>query len=185
VLAAAGAPVVSDVLLDSAPILDIGELLWGIALIAVTMALHAAAMPATRSAAARLWTRWPPHRGPFGGVPVLVVASWMIVLAHLVEVIVWSAFLLWRGALGNAPDAFYFALCQYVTVGSDLSLPDRWRLVGGMISMAGLLTFAWSTAVLLTLVQRLEDTPLSQRRGGRHPPEPAQTPHPRRGQDPG
>jgi len=176
---------VSDALLHSARILDIGELLWGIALIAVTMALHAAAMPATRSAAARLWTRWPPVRGPFGGVPVLVVASWMIVLAHLVEVIVWSAFLLWRGALGNAPDAFYFALCQYVTVGSDLSLPDRWRLVGGMISMAGLLTFAWSTAVLLTLVQRLEDTPLSQRRGGRHPPDPAQTPHPRRGQDPG
>jgi hypothetical protein len=118
-------------------------------------------------------------------VPVLVAASWMIVLAHLVEVIVWSAFLLWRGALGNAPDAFYFALCQYVTVGSDLSLPDRWRLVGGMISMAGLLTFAWSTAVLLTLEKRLEDAQLSARRGGRHAPAPPQTPPPSPGQDPG
>jgi hypothetical protein len=92
----------------------------------------------------------------------------MIVGVHLVEVIVWSAFLLWRDALTSAADAFYFTLCQYVTVGSDLSLPERWRLLGGMISMAGLLTFAWSTAVLLTLEQRFENAQLAARRSAAH-----------------
>jgi hypothetical protein len=151
----------SDAILHSARILHVGELLWGVALIAVTMAMHAGAMPATRTVAQRLWRRWPPGRGLYGGAPVLIVASWMIVVAHLAEVIVWSAFLLWRGAMTSAAEAFYFALCQYVTVGSDLSLPDRWRLIGGMISMAGLLTFAWSTAVLLGLEQRFEDAQIA------------------------
>ena len=43
-----------------------------------------------------------------------------------------------------------------------MSLPERWRLVGGMISRAGLLTFAWSTAVLRALAQRFEDARLTR-----------------------
>jgi len=159
----------TDVLLDSQQALSVGELLWGIVLIAVTMALHAVGMPATLSLANRLWARWPPRRGLFHGVPVLILASWAIVVVHLVEVVVWSGFLLWRGAMTSIPDVFYFTLCQYVTVGSSLSLPDRWRLVSGMISMAGLLTFAWSTAVLLTLAQRFEDAQLRGKGGGASP----------------
>jgi hypothetical protein len=38
----------------------------------------------------------------------------------------------------------------------ELSLPDRWRLLGGMIAIAGVLAFAWSTAVLLALAQRFQ-----------------------------
>ena len=154
----------TESLLHSDRVLNVGTLLWGVLLIAVTMAVHAVGMPATRSVAGRLWTRWPPRRGLYGGVPVLILGSWMIVGVHLVEVIIWSAFLVWRGALTPAADAFYFTLCQYVTVGSDLSLPERWRLLGGMISMAGLLTFAWSTAVLLTLEQRFENAQLAAHR---------------------
>jgi hypothetical protein len=139
-------------------VLDLGEVLWGIVLIAVSMLIHAVGMPATLTVADRLWSRWPSGDGRFAlsGVSVLVVGSWMIVLVHLVEVAVWAQFLLWRGALASTPDAFYYALCQFATVGSDLTLPTRWRLVGGMIAMAGLLTFAWSTAILLQLAQQVE-----------------------------
>jgi hypothetical protein len=153
----------TDALLDAPSVLHVGEMLWGIVLIAVTMAIHALGMPATRLLAGRLWRLWPPGRGVYSGVPILVLASWVIVAVHLLEVVVWSGFLLWREAEANAADAFYFTLCQYVTVGSDLALPDRWRLVGGMISMAGLLTFAWSTAVLLTLEQRFDDAKIAAR----------------------
>lgn len=150
----------TDMVLHSERLLNVGVILWGIVLIAVTMAMHAVGMPATKAAANRLWIRWPPRRGLYSGVPVLILASWMIVVVHLAEVIVWSGFLLWRGAMTSPADVFYFTLCQYVTVGSALSLPDRWRILGGMISMAGLLTFAWSTAVLLTLEARFEKAQL-------------------------
>jgi hypothetical protein len=149
---------VSEAVVPLQEVLEFGEVLWGIVLIAVSMLIHAVGMPATLTVADRLWGRRPSGGGRFdlGGVSVLVVGSWMIVLVHLVEVAVWAEFLLWRGALAATPDAFYYALCQYATVGSELTLPTRWRLVGGMIAMAGLLTFAWSTAILLQLAQQVE-----------------------------
>ena len=149
-------------------VLDFGEVLWGIALIAVSMVIHAVGMPATLTVADRLWRRCRPGGSRFSvaGVSVLVVGSWMIVMVHLVEVAVWAQFLIWRGALASTPDAFYYALCQYATVGSGLSLPTRWRLTGGMIAMAGLLTFAWSTAILLQLADQFE----ARRRGLGHDP---------------
>ena len=97
----------------------------------------------------------------FRGGAVLILASWMIVFIHLVELLVWAAFFLWQGAMPNASNAYYFALMQYTTVGSSLNLPPRWRLLDGMLPIAGLMTFAWSTGVLLTLAQEFQSTQLS------------------------
>ena len=133
------------------------EVVWGVVLIAVTMAIHAVAMPTTLLASGRLSDRLSRRERFRNGVLVLLAGSWMIVLTHLLEVLVWASFLYLRDAFPNVSDAYYFALLQYTTVGSDLTLPDRWRLLGGMIAMAGLLTFAWSTTVLLTLAQRVQD----------------------------
>jgi len=134
------------------------EVLWGITLIAVTMVLHALGMVTTSRASQAMQRRVGPESGFFGGAWVLVAASWMIVATHFVEIIVWAAFLDWRGALPTMSTANYYALLQYTTVGSGISLPYDWRLLGGMLPMAGMLTFAWSTAVLLKLAVQFEET---------------------------
>jgi hypothetical protein len=97
----------------------------------------------------------------FRGGAVLILASWMIVLIHLVELLVWAAFFLLQGAMPSASTSYYFALMQYTTVGSSLNLPLRWRLLEGMLPIAGLMTFAWSTGVLFTLAQDFQSTQLS------------------------
>ena len=84
------------------------------------------------------------------GGAVLIVASWMIVVVHLVELLVWAAFFVWQDAMPSASTSYYFALMQYTTVGSSFNLPLRWRLLDGMLPIAGLMTFAWSTGVLFT-----------------------------------
>jgi hypothetical protein len=133
------------------------EVLWGVVLIAITLAIHAVAMPTTLLASERLSARFSSRERFRNGILVLLAGSWMIVVTHLFEVMVWAAFLYLRDAFANVSDAYYYSLLQYTAVGSALTLPDRWRLLGGMITMAGLLTFAWSTAVLLTLAQRAQD----------------------------
>jgi hypothetical protein len=50
---------------------------------------------------------------------------------------------------------------QYTTVGSSFNLPLRWRLLDGMLPIAGLMTFAWSTGVLFTLAQDFQSAQLS------------------------
>jgi len=151
-------------------VVSMREVGWGIVLIAVTMVLHALGMVTTSRASQAMQRRLTPHGGFFSGAWVLVVASWMIVVTHTIEVLVWGAFFTWRQALPTMSTANYYALLQYTTVGGDISLPYDWRLLGGMLPMAGLLTFAWSTAVLLKLAEQFEETQLTRLRHGAPPP---------------
>lgn len=133
------------------------EIIWGSVLIATTLVIHAAGMMTTLRATRALIARVKVRGGFYRGARLLVVASWMIVLTHACEVALWAAFLTWRGALPSWSTANYYALLQYTSVGSEVRLPYDWRLLGGMLPMAGMLTFAWSTAVLLSLVVVFED----------------------------
>lgn len=148
-------------------VISLREVVWGITLIAVTMVLHALGMVTTSRASQGMQARITPRSGFFSGAWVLVVASWMIVATHFVEILVWGAFLVWRGAFPTMSTANYYSLLQYTTVGSDLSLPFEWRLLSGMLPMAGMLTFAWSTALLLKLAVQFEETQLTRLRHGK------------------
>lgn len=137
------------------------EVLWGITLVAVTMAIHGCGMLATlftSHALKRADER--PVSFARGGM-VLIVASWMIVLVHLAELLVWALFFVWQGAIDDASNAYYFSLMQYTTVGSRYNLPPRWRLLDGLLPIAGLMTFAWSTGVLFMLAQEFQSVQLS------------------------
>jgi hypothetical protein len=89
-------------------------------------------------------------------IPV-ILASCMILIVHLAEVLIWAVFFLWKGAFPNSSIAFYFSLNEYTTLGSAYNLPFRWRLLEGMIATAGLLSFAWSTGVLITLALKFQE----------------------------
>jgi len=148
----------------------IEEIAWGIALVAVTMVLHGVAMVLTMFAVGGLKARLgaePPTGTP---ILVLVVTAWLITLSHLIEVFAWAGFFLWKGALPNASLAYYVALLDYTTLGCEYDLPSNWRLLEGMIAIAGLITFAWSTGVLFTMAQEYQDSAI-RRLGRRASPE--------------
>jgi hypothetical protein len=87
--------------------------------------------------------------------------------------VIWAAFFyFWTGGMPNASTAYYYALLQYTTLGSSLNLPLHWRLLEGLIAIAGVLTFAWSIGVLLTLAQSFQEQQLLalQHRRERHRP---------------
>jgi len=133
------------------------EVLWGGLLVAVTMVMHGLGMLSVLRANTRLKWRFEKSPSFWKGIGVLILASWMILLVHLIEVVVWAGFFYWKSAFPNPSTSYYFALNQYTTVGSSLNLPLHWRLLEGMIAAAGLLTFAWSTGVLLVLAQEFQD----------------------------
>lgn len=134
-------------------VLTFEEIAWGSLLISITMALHTAGMIFTLSTIKR-YSRWYLIKIEIvRATVILVMATLLILFVHLVEVLIWSAFFVWSGALPTASVAFYYALNQYTTVGSDVDLVPRWQLLSGLIAIAGLMTFAWSTTVLLTLIQ--------------------------------
>jgi len=133
------------------------ELFWGGTLVVITMIMHGFGMIAVVRAndAVRSWLK--AKTNLMAGLFPVILASLMIMLVHLTEVGVWTAFFVWKGAFPNRSIAYYFSLNEYTTVGSGVSLPVNWRLLEGMIAIAGLLTFAWSTGILLTLTQIFQD----------------------------
>ena len=154
------------------------EIIWGGALVAVTMALHGCGMLSVVRANSGLKERIERTPSFSRGLLVIILTSWMIMLVHLLEVFVWAGFFFWRDAVNTNDHAsatsslcYYFALLDYTCLGSNYNLHTRWRLLEGMISMAGLLTFAWSTGVLMTLAQDFQDRQMQlikQKREKRH-----------------
>ena len=169
---------------ESQYVISLEEVCWGGILVAITMAMHGLGMLTILRVSEGLKHRFEPKPSFASGLFLLILASWMIMVVHLSEVVVWASFFLWKGAFPNHSLAYYFSLNEYTTVGSNFSLPLRWRLLEGMIATAGLLTFAWSTGVLLTLAQDFQEQQmrlLKQKRERRRG-QPAPAPPPPAGQ---
>ena len=163
------------------------EIVWRGLLVAVTMAMHGFGMLTVVRAHGALKERFEKTPSFTTGLIVLIISSWMILFFHLLEVFAWAGFFLWKRAVNTGTSAaaysslcYYFALLDYTCLGSNYNLHQRWRLLEGAIAMSGLLTFAWSTGVLMTLAQDFQDTQLQllkQKRANRHPkPAPASPP---------
>jgi hypothetical protein len=85
----------------------------------------------------------------------MVATVSVLMAAHAGEVIVWA---LVYGILDAAPsgaDLVYFAFVNYTTLGyGDVTPVARWRLLGPMTAMNGVLLFGWSTAVIFEVLRR-------------------------------
>jgi hypothetical protein len=155
------APVTNSIYVTS-----IEEIIWGATLVAVTMVVHGFSMLLVLRISGALKQKSEPNESFTWGMSILILASWMILLVHLVEVFAWAGFFEWQDAVSvadgkaNSSLCYYFALMDYTTLGCSYNLRERWRLLEGMIAMAGLLTFAWSTGVLLTLAQDFQNKQL-------------------------
>ena len=134
--------------------ISLEEVLWGGLLMAVTMVIHGSGMIATVracNALNRFITRFQ-RRAYLLGLGVLIIAAWMIIVIDLIETSVWAGFYVLKGAMSTFSRAYYYAMVNYCTLDSGY-LPLHWRLLEGMLGLAGWMTLAWSTGVLFTLAQ--------------------------------
>ena len=139
------------------------EVMWGGLLVALTMAIHGTGMFAILQVADRLKERFAPMESFFGGLGLVVIASLMIIMVNLVEVMMWTLFFFLKGVQVNHSTAFYNALLNYTTLSAGY-LPSHWRLLEPLLGMAGLLTVAWSTGILYMLAQDFQETQLRKRK---------------------
>jgi len=82
------------------------------------------------------------------GILLLFLFSMMMIL-HLVDITLWGIFYYSRGWFADFESAVYFSLSSYTTIGyGDVLLPQRWRLLGGIEGIAGVLLCGLSTAFI-------------------------------------
>jgi len=60
------------------------------------------------------------------------------------------------GAFEGLERALYFSMVSFTTLGfGDVTLPQNWRLLSGIIAANGLILFGLNTAFLIEILQRL------------------------------
>jgi Ion channel len=93
---------------------------------------------------------------PMSHMTVVMVATVSVLMAaHASEVLVWSLAYAIIGAAPAGADVVYFAFVNYTTLGyGDVVPEERWRLIGPMTAMNGVLLFGWSTAVIFEVLRR-------------------------------
>jgi hypothetical protein len=132
----------------------IRQFLFGGAVSAVNIALHALVMTVVvqiaRNASARSKSHASQHL-----MLVMIPTVLVLMMTHALEVVVWGISYWLVDAAPVGTDRVYFAFVNYTTLGyGDVVPVVRWRLLGPITAMNGVLLFGWSTAVIFEVLRR-------------------------------
>ncbi len=97
---------------------------------------------------------------------VLILSFFVLIVLHLAETGIWGGFYYWRGLFPDFETSLYFSLGSYTTIGyGDVVLPQRWRMLGGIEGLSGVLLCGLSAAFVFALVNSAFQFRVQQRAG--------------------
>jgi len=86
---------------------------------------------------------------------IVLLFSGILVL-HVSETALWALFYYSRGLFATFETALYFSLGSYTTIGyGDVVLAHRWRLLGAIEGISGVLLCGISTAFMFAIINRI------------------------------
>ena len=106
--------------------------------------------------------------GFWKSVAVMMIVTLITAVAHLIQIALWALVYLLCGEMAIFETAFYFSAQNYTALGyGDVVLSQRWRLLGPLEAINGLLLFGLSTAVMFAALSRLITNRLRHQHGHR------------------
>jgi len=95
--------------------------------------------------------------GPVRSAVLVVKSTVAIIILHGLVILLWASFYRLQ-CFSSWELAFYFSSSSYATVGyGDVTLPNTWRLLGPLESIAGVLMCGVSICLLFSTITRLMD----------------------------
>ena len=129
------------------------QLIIGSAVSLCNIAVHAATMMVIIRSRGAIHANVPTHPA-LRLVGIMIATVSMLMVAHLVEVAIWSIAYSLVGVTPQGTENLYFAFVNYTTLGYGDVLPSaHWRLLGPLTAMNGVLLFGWSTAVIYDILR--------------------------------
>jgi hypothetical protein len=132
---------------------------WGLALIALTVAIHAIGIVLMSLLFFELQARTEKREFIFLRAVLIVLGlvtatGLLLVMLHGLEAAIWAAAFVWLGALDSPLDALLYSVDSMATRGSSgLTLQRHWRMMGALEAVDGMLLFGISTAYLFTIMR--------------------------------
>src|SRR6478736_3751095 len=97
----------------------------------------------------------PPKHKPSPGhnIVLLAVVLMIMTIGSLLQVVIWALLFLVLGEFDQPEAALYYSAVNFSTLGyRDIVMTERWRLLGPLEAMNGILMFGVSTAVMTATV---------------------------------
>jgi hypothetical protein len=87
---------------------------------------------------------------------MLQAVAALVLFAHLVNIALWAALFWLCGEFTDLETAYYHSAGNYTSLGyGDIVMSARWRLLGPLETINGIVMFGLSTAMIVTLITRL------------------------------
>jgi len=110
---------------------------------------------------------------PLRNTSLLAVVMLIVTIGSIFQVMIWALLFMALGEFREPEAAMYYSMVNFSTLGyGDIVMSERWRMLGPLEAMNGILMFGVSTAVMTAAVNyvvrqnRLKDAP----HGGENPP---------------
>jgi voltage-gated potassium channel len=87
---------------------------------------------------------------------ILILLFSGIMFLHFIETNLWAGFYYARGLFNDFETSLYFSLTSYTTIGyGDVLLPQKWRLLGAIEGISGVLLCGISTAFIFAVISAI------------------------------
>src|SRR5271157_1817359 len=94
--------------------------------------------------------------GFWNSTALMAIVTAITAAAHLAQIALWAVAFLLCGQVSTLETAFYLSAQNCTALGyGDVLLSERWRLLGPLEAINGLLFFGLSTAVLFAIMSQL------------------------------
>ena len=94
--------------------------------------------------------------GFLAGIRPLIVASLVMMLGTLVQIMVWGGLFLWLGEFEQAYDAIYHSAVNFTSLGyGDIVMSRERKLLGPLEAVNGVLMLGMSAATLMAILQHM------------------------------
>jgi voltage-gated potassium channel len=140
-------------------------------LLILTLCLQCAGVAALIEWLRSVTAKSPKEFGPIRSAVLVVKLTIAIIILHGLVILLWTSFYRLQ-CFSSWELAFYFSSSSYATVGyGDVTLPSKWRLLGPLESMTGVLMCGVSVCLLFATITRLIDRDARFSRNERDPNE--------------
>ena len=90
------------------------------------------------------------------GAAFTLVTVLLLFVLHGIEIWSYAALYIVIEAFAHFEEALYFSTVSYAAIGyGDTALPEKWRLLGAIEGINGVILLGWSTAFFVNLLMRL------------------------------
>lgn len=134
----------------------VGQLFIATMAVCVTVLIHLSGLLALLWVLGRATQGLPKDKSRIHNGGIILAAVLGLFALHAVEIWFYALLYMLLGAIKGFEKALYFSTTTYTTIGyGDVLMVEHWRILGAIEGANGIILLGWSTAFLVSVVQRL------------------------------